>query len=91
MIRFACFRWLVSLPGLLVLATVPVVVASPPWFTRSWQSDVGLPDNTVVGIAQTSDGFLWVATPSGLARFDGLRFLISISRSARPDMVLQRL
>ena len=30
----------------------------PAWFMRAWQSDVGLPDNTVVGIGQTFDGFL---------------------------------
>jgi len=41
---------------------------------RTWQSDVGLPDNTVVGIEQKPDGFLWVATQTGLVRFDGLQF-----------------
>ncbi len=44
------------------------------WSARSWQADEGLPDNTVVGMAQSNDGFLWVATQSGLARFDGVRF-----------------
>ena len=44
------------------------------WFARAWQSDEGLPDNSVVGLAQSADGFLWVATQSGLARFDGVRF-----------------
>ncbi len=28
----------------------------------------------MTGLAQTSDGYLWLATPSGLARFDGTRF-----------------
>lgn len=41
---------------------------------RPWQSDDGLPNNTVNGIAQTRDGFLWLATPSRLAQFDGVRF-----------------
>ena len=40
------------------------------WSARSWQSDEGLPDNAVVEVAQGGDGFLWVATRSGLARFD---------------------
>lgn len=44
------------------------------WHARDWQSDDGLPNNTVSGLAQTSDGYLWLGTPSGLARFDGLRF-----------------
>lgn len=44
------------------------------WFSRSWQSSDGLPDNNVVGVAQTPDGYLWVATAGGLMRFDGVRF-----------------
>jgi signal transduction histidine kinase/ligand-binding sensor domain-containing protein len=44
------------------------------WFVRPWQSDDGLPNSTVTGLAQTPDGYLWLATPSGLARFDGMRF-----------------
>jgi len=33
----------------------------------------GSPDN-VAALAQTSDGFLWLGTTSGLYRFDGVRF-----------------
>src|SRR6266850_1638125 len=44
------------------------------WLTRPWSSDDGLPNNTVHGLAQTPDGYLWVGTPSGLVRFDGIRF-----------------
>ncbi len=47
---------------------------SSDWFARPWQSDDGLPNNTVAGLAQTADGYLWLGTPSGLARFDGIRF-----------------
>lgn len=64
------------LAGLLALpATVGSAVATTlPWVVRAWQSDEGLPDNTVEGIEQTPDGFLWVATKTGLVRFDGVRF-----------------
>jgi ligand-binding sensor domain-containing protein len=34
----------------------------------------GLPDNEVNAIAQTRNGFLWVGTDGGLARFDGVHF-----------------
>jgi signal transduction histidine kinase/ligand-binding sensor domain-containing protein len=44
------------------------------WLTRTWQTDEGLPDNNVTGVAQTSDGHLWVATLGGLMRFDGEHF-----------------
>lgn len=41
---------------------------------RSWQTRDGLPQNTVNALTQTRDGFLWVGTSGGLARFDGVRF-----------------
>lgn len=44
------------------------------WLTRTWQTDEGLPDNNVTGVAQAIDGHLWVATLGGLMRFDGERF-----------------
>jgi signal transduction histidine kinase/ligand-binding sensor domain-containing protein len=47
---------------------------SSAWSYRAWQTDEGLPDNNVSGMAQTPDGFLWVATFGGLVRFDGTRF-----------------
>ncbi|MDE3068487.1 MAG: hypothetical protein KGJ60_13205 [Verrucomicrobiota bacterium] len=62
--------------GLLVLGAAPAFgsKASSAWYERSWQSADGLPDNDVSGVAQTPDGFLWVATAGGLMRFDGVRF-----------------
>ena len=41
-----------------------------------WTADDGLPQNSVYGIVQTKDGYLWLATLDGLARFDGVRFQI---------------
>ena len=41
---------------------------------RIWQIEEGLPQNSVESILQTRDGYLWVATQDGLARFDGDRF-----------------
>ncbi len=39
-----------------------------------WQTEQGLPLNTVQSLLQTRDGYLWVGTAGGLARFDGVRF-----------------
>ncbi|MFZ0826183.1 MAG: two-component regulator propeller domain-containing protein [Verrucomicrobiia bacterium] len=50
------------------------VVAAPNYFIRSWQAEAGLPQNKVTAVVQTQDGYLWVGTYSGLARFDGVRF-----------------
>jgi signal transduction histidine kinase/ligand-binding sensor domain-containing protein len=55
-------------------AAAPLPETSTPWTARVWQCDEGLPDNTVVGIEQLPDGFLLVATQTGLVRFDGLQF-----------------
>jgi ligand-binding sensor domain-containing protein/signal transduction histidine kinase len=44
--------------------------------SRTWQTDEGLPDNVVQAIAQTRDGFLWIGTRRGLARFDGVSFTV---------------
>lgn len=42
----------------------------------TWTTANGLPQNTVTGVAQTPDGYLWLSTFDGLARFDGVRFTV---------------
>jgi hypothetical protein len=39
-----------------------------------WTTNEGLPQDSVNAVAQTPDGYLWVATQEGLARFDGISF-----------------
>jgi signal transduction histidine kinase/ligand-binding sensor domain-containing protein len=41
---------------------------------RRWDTRSGLVQDAVKAIAQTPDGYLWVATFGGLCRFDGLAF-----------------
>jgi signal transduction histidine kinase/ligand-binding sensor domain-containing protein len=41
---------------------------------RIWTTAQGLPSGTIFDIWQTPDGFLWLATQTGLVRFDGVRF-----------------
>jgi signal transduction histidine kinase/ligand-binding sensor domain-containing protein len=43
---------------------------------QSWSTEEGLPQNSVHAILQTHDGFLWIATEGGLARFDGVNFRV---------------
>ena len=50
-----------------------------------WGTREGLPQNTVPAIAQTRDGYLWVGTELGLARFDGLRFTV-FDKSNTPEL-----
>lgn len=44
--------------------------------TRLWTTADGLPQNTVISILQTSDGYLWFGCQEGLARFDGVKFTV---------------
>src|SRR3954453_1403842 len=43
---------------------------------RTWQTTDGLPQNSVLALAQTPDGYLWGGTWEGLVRFDGVRFTV---------------
>src|SRR6202167_3378520 len=41
-----------------------------------WTVDSGMPENEIRGITQTPDGYLWIATFNGLARFDGVHLTV---------------
>ncbi len=41
-----------------------------------WGQQDGLPQDTVKSITQTPDGYLWLGTDEGLARFDGFEFTV---------------
>ncbi|HMF78706.1 MAG TPA: two-component regulator propeller domain-containing protein [Bryobacteraceae bacterium] len=43
---------------------------------RVWRTEDGLPQNRIQAITQTVDGYLWIGTSEGLARFDGVRFVV---------------
>ncbi|MDB6024946.1 MAG: putative two-component system sensor kinase [Verrucomicrobiales bacterium] len=46
----------------------------PPFKSRLWQVSDDASRNTVRSVTQTPDGFLWIGTQGGLARFDGEKF-----------------
>jgi len=61
---------------LLLLGVAGVAFGSPAdsaWQVRVWQAE-GLTDANIRGVAQTPDGFIWVATSFYFARFDGVQF-----------------
>jgi signal transduction histidine kinase/ligand-binding sensor domain-containing protein len=64
----------------LVFAVIASVLlpaaAAPNYFTRTWQVEQGLPQNKVTAVVQTADGYVWLGTYNGLARFDGVRFTV---------------
>jgi len=50
-----------------------------------WTTDDGLPNSSVTAVLQSHDGYLWLGTCSGLARFDGVRFTVFDS-SSTPEL-----
>ncbi|HEU5396542.1 MAG TPA: two-component regulator propeller domain-containing protein, partial [Verrucomicrobiae bacterium] len=54
--------------------TVSRPAPASDWLIDLWTSDDNLPDSSVTSLAQTPDGYLWIGTLNGLARFDGTRF-----------------
>ncbi|HUC84744.1 MAG TPA: two-component regulator propeller domain-containing protein [Candidatus Acidoferrales bacterium] len=67
-------------PFLIILSSAGAAMAAPPPpqapIIRSWGTEAGLPQNSVNAIVQSQDGYLWLATRDGLARFDGIRFKV---------------
>jgi ligand-binding sensor domain-containing protein/signal transduction histidine kinase len=62
----------------LFLSSLPAfsdVLTNPGWSVHIWQSNDGLPNNVITGLAQTDEGYLWIASASYVARFDGSRFV----------------
>ena len=50
--------------------------ASPRFMVDRFDPEKGLPQSCVVTMTQTRDGYLWVGTLGGLARFDGVGFTV---------------
>ncbi len=77
---------------LAVVATVVVVLApgagsamprNPRFETLS--VDDGLPQDTVSAVLQDHQGFLWIGTQAGLARYDGYRYTLFQNDPADPS------
>ena len=60
---------------------------SANYVVRRWQTEDGLPQNAVTSVAQTRDGYIWVGTYSGLARFDGEHFKIFNAANTKDTLV----
>ncbi len=41
---------------------------------ENWLAPDGIPENSVLSLAQTPDGYIWVGTQDGLLRFNGVQF-----------------
>ena len=57
--------------------------------STQWTADNGLPQNSVRGLVQATDRYLWIATLDGIAKFDGIRFTV-YNKSNTPGITSDR-
>lgn len=55
--------------------------SSSDFAVETWDNDKGLPQNSVTDVFQSRNGYIYAGTYNGIARFDGVRFVISDSVS----------
>src|ERR1700720_1247414 len=74
-VRLAVAAWLFWPDSSWTLAG-PATEEAQPYRIDDWQVEQGLPQSSVTSIVQTRDGYLWLGTFNGLARFDGVQFKV---------------
>jgi len=81
------YIWLCAFHFLVAMRLDAVSLRTLPdgYTRRVWQTQDGLPENTVQAFAQTPDHYLWIGTSGGLVRFDGARFVV-FDRGNTPEM-----
>src|SRR3954465_11018468 len=73
---------LTALAALVLILGRPQTAAAQPgqqpsrYLHDAWTTENGLPQNDVMQMIQTRDGYIWLGTNGGLVRFDGIRFTI---------------
>jgi len=67
--------FLVLLGALNPMAALDPHKALTQYSASVWTQQQGLPQDAIHAIAQTADGYLWLGTDEGLARFDGYEFV----------------
>ena len=72
--RLLVASWLLAAAPAGAQLAPPAGEIPPSYAFTTWTTDQGLPLNTPNAIVQTRDGYLWLATYGGLARFDGVTF-----------------
>ena len=71
-----CASWLGLLLTTLTAAPAAERFTDQNFLLRNWDLDDGLLSTRVNAVARTADGYVWLATFNGVARFDGVRFVI---------------
>ena len=78
---FLSVRAALALATLAGLFSAPACALDPSlkpsqYVADNWQIPEGLPQTSAQAVTRTPDGYLWIGTQEGLARFDGVRFTV---------------
>jgi signal transduction histidine kinase/ligand-binding sensor domain-containing protein len=74
---------LLTLPGGASDSTKPIT----EYTHTAWTHKDGIPSGFIYSIAQTRDGYLWLATTDGLVRFDGVRFVHWLPKTGHTELL----
>ncbi|HWY78340.1 MAG TPA: two-component regulator propeller domain-containing protein, partial [Verrucomicrobiae bacterium] len=66
---------------LFAASAISASAAGAKYTVDVWGTDKGLPEGAVISMVQTRDGYLWLGTLKGLARFDGIHFTVFNERN----------
>lgn len=80
--RYSAFKRAIPLllTALLLLPIHPLVaqrtnvIPLTQYNLRSWSTNEGLPNDKIMAVYQSSQGYIWLASQEGLVRFDGVHF-----------------
>jgi len=72
-----------SILGVLVICSVWSTARAQYRFDL-YDTSKGMPQNSVTGLVLSHDGYLWLTTNDGLARFDGVRFTV-FNKGTNPE------
>lgn len=76
MLLFFLLCSMLGCPSSATLASSAEVTPLRDYYRESWTTREGLPHNSINDVAQSGDGYLWLATWEGAARFDGRTFKV---------------
>ncbi len=68
----------IARPALVLAVLLQLMGSGPAWSQNSdylidsWRNHEGVPESSVLTVAQSPDGYLWVGSPEGLLRFNGV-------------------
>ena len=82
LVGVVCAAWALAAPA----HALDPERATTQYVQNVWRAPAALPHDNVTSILQTRDGYLWIGTVEGLARFDGVRSVV-FDRSNTPELV----